>query len=227
MVSTVDGKVTLSQSGAGIGSRTDRALMRQLRAAVDAVIIGGGTLRADVFDPRVGSALASERVRRGQPPQPLAIAVTGSLDLEPTNRVLVNGPGRTLILTTERAPTEARRSLAPYATILTVGEDDVDLPAALQTLHAEYGIARLLCEGGPTLNQRLLDLNLIDELFWTVAPKLAGGRGPGLFDADEPPREIRADLDLVSLFEEAGELFARYRVWRRGGRLWSASAPPG
>ena len=60
--------------------------------------------------------------------------------------------------------------------------------AAVLRQHGECRV-RLLSEGGPTLNQRLLDPGLIDELFWTVAPKLAGGCGPGsLTRASQPSR---------------------------------------
>jgi riboflavin-specific deaminase-like protein len=215
MVSTVDGKATLGATAAGIGSRTDRLLMRQIRAAVDAVIVGGATLRAENVDPRVDTPQARARMSRGLPPQPLAVAVTGSLDLQPTHRFLVNGPGGTVILTTAAAPAARRRLLAPYATLDVDQGPEVNLEAALRRLSAVHGVRRVLSEGGPTLNQHLLEAELIDELFWTVAPKLAGGRGRALIDDDRPTRQIRARLDLISLFEHDEELFARYRL-RRG-----------
>jgi len=216
MVSTVDGKSALGGSAAGIGSRTDARLMRQIRTAVDAVMHGAGTLRAETVDPRVGLARSQQRVRRGLSPQPLAVAVSGSLDLEPTNRFFVNGPSRSVILTSVSASGERLSLLEKYASILRHGDDhEVDLAASLRQLHDEYGVRRLLSEGGPTLNQALLDAGLIDEVFWTIAPKLAGGRSRTTIDSDEPTVWIRARLDLVSLHEHDGELFARYRLRRR------------
>lgn len=214
MVSTVDGKSALGGSAAGIGSRTDARLMRQIRASVDAVMHGAGTLRAEIVDPRVDPVRSRERVARGLSPQPLAVAVSGSLDLDPAGRFLVNGPTGTVILTTSEAPIERQQRLAPYATLLVCDGPTVDLAAALRRLHDEFGVRRLLSEGGPTLNQRLLDAGLIDEVFWTIAPKLAGGRGRSTIDADAPTIQIRARLDLVSLYEHGGELFARYRLQR-------------
>lgn len=214
MVSTVDGKATLGTTAAGIGSRTDWALMRQLRASVDAVMFGGGTLRAEGVDPRVDAERSRERVLRGQTQQPLAVAVSGSLSLPLTHRFLVNGPANTVILTTTAASTDRQRQLAPYATVLSVGDTMVDLAAAVRRLYADYGVRRLLSEGGPTLNQALLDAGLIDEVFWTVAPKLAGGRGRALIESNEPSSRIRARLELVSLYEDTGELFTRYRLLR-------------
>ena len=81
---------------------------------------------------------------------------------------------------------------------------------------ARGGVRRLLCEGGPTLAERLLERGLLDEVFWTIAPKLAGdGDGPGLLESDEAADRIRADLRLLSLYEHDGDLFARYRVLPR------------
>ena len=214
MVSTVDGKAALGGSAAGIGSRTDSRLMRQIRAAVDAVMYGAGTLRAEIVDPRVDLTRSQQRVARGLPPQSLTVVVSGSLDLDLTGRFLVNGPTGTVILTSSAAPLDRQRLFGRYATLLVDDGPTVDLVAALRRLHDDFGIRRLLSEGGPTLNQHLLDAGLIDELFWTIAPKLAGGRGRATIDADEPTTRIRARLDLVSLHEHAGELFGRYRLRR-------------
>ena len=216
MVSTVDGKVTLGHSAAGIGSRTDALVMRQLRASVDAVMHGAGTLRAELVDPRVDHPRVLQRVARGLTPQPLAVAVSGSLDLNPSLRYFVNGPAGTVILTAAAAPGSRRERLARYATVIAEGESEIDLSAALIRLRREHGVRTLLSEGGPSLNQRLLDAGSIDEVFWTVAPKLAGGSGPTLIQGDVVAMSVRAQLALVSLFEHDGELFARYRVERSG-----------
>ena len=90
----------------------------------------------------------------------------------------------------------------------------LDLPAALAELHDRLGIRTLLCEGGPHLNARLLAAGLVDELFLSLAPKLAGGDatgeslrivcGPGL----DPPVE----LELLTALESESNLLLRYRV---------------
>jgi riboflavin-specific deaminase-like protein len=214
MVSTVDGKTALGASAAGIGSRTDARLMRQIRAAVDGIIWGAGTLRADIVDPRVDVASSRRRRERGLAAQPVASAVSGSLDLDPTNRFFVNGPARTILFTTDAAPADRRRALAPYATIVSQSGPTVDLRAAVQYLYDELGVHRLLSEGGPGLNDHVLAAGLLDEVFWTVAPKLAGGHGRTLLDGAAPALAIRARMELLSLHEHDGELYARYRLLR-------------
>ena len=61
---------------------------------------------------------------------------------------------------------------------------------------------------GRRLHGSLQAAGLVDELFLTIAPKLAGGGGPNLLSG-ELPEEI--GLELAWLLEEDGELFARYR----------------
>ncbi len=86
--------------------------------------------------------------------------------------------------------------------------DGVELARALEWLLSERGIRSVLCEGGPTLHGRLREGGLADELFLTIAPKIAGGEGPRILEGALP------DIDLVELawlLESEGELFARYR----------------
>jgi riboflavin biosynthesis pyrimidine reductase len=82
-----------------------------------------------------------------------------------------------------------------------------DLPALLRSLRSE-GVRAVLCEGGPRIHASLQSLGLVDELFLTIAPKLAGGRAPRILEGELP---AVAELELAWLLEDDGELFARYR----------------
>jgi riboflavin biosynthesis pyrimidine reductase len=86
----------------------------------------------------------------------------------------------------------------------------VDLPALLRT-QRDQGVRSLLCEGGPTLHRALQALGLVDELFLTISPKLAGDDGPSLLTGKLPET---IELELVWLLEDEGELFARYTTAR-------------
>ncbi|HEU4905789.1 MAG TPA: dihydrofolate reductase family protein [Solirubrobacterales bacterium] len=87
------------------------------------------------------------------------------------------------------------------------GREPADLPALLRTLRDE-GVRTLLCEGGPTLHGSLQAAGLVDELFLTIAPKLAGAGPPGILAGELAEVE---PLELAWLLEEDSELFARYR----------------
>ena len=67
----------------------------------------------------------------------------------------------------------------------------------------------LLCEGGPTLMGALLHERLVDELFLTLAPQLAGG-GTGPTMSSGPALADPAALELVWALERAGSLYLRY-----------------
>ena len=209
-VSSVDGRTAVGGKAAGIGSATDRKTMRTLRSKVDAVMIGAGTLRAEKLSLGLDP---TERV-----PQPLAIIVTGTGDVPLEEHLIVEGGQEVLILLSDEAPervVERMRTLAPVMRVPADSTGGVDLQKALLALEAENGVESLVAEGGPGLNHALISLNLVDELFLTVAPELLGGsadqtltllRGPTL------PARDRPTLDLVSIHLSGDELFLRYSL---------------
>ena len=80
-------------------------------------------------------------------------------------------------------------------------------------LRTARNVRALLCEGGPRLHAQLIEAELVDELFVTHAPKIAGGDGLGLV-AGLSERERPLELAWLLFEESTGELFARYRVRR-------------
>ena len=84
-----------------------------------------------------------------------------------------------------------------------------DLATLLASLRADHGVRSLLCEGGPRLHGQLIEADLVDELFVTHAPKLAGGVGPGLVsELAEEERDF--ELGWLLADPDTGELFGRY-----------------
>ena len=61
----------------------------------------------------------------------------------------------------------------------------------------------ILCEGGPTLNSHLFAAGLVDELFLTLNPKVAGGAAALTIVAGRDLVEP-AELELVSVAEGEG-----------------------
>jgi riboflavin-specific deaminase-like protein len=211
-VSSVDGRTAMGGKAAGLGSSIDRQTMRTLRSKADAVMVGAGTLRAEKLslglDPTDGV------------PQPLAIIVTGTGDVPLEEHLIVEGGQEVLILLSEAAPkrvVERLLTLAPVMRAPARSTGAVDFEATLRTLRTERGVEFLVVEGGPGLNRALISLNLVDELFLTVAPELLGGsvdqtltllRGPTL------PVRDRPTLDLASIHLSGDELFLRYSLAR-------------
>jgi riboflavin-specific deaminase-like protein len=202
---TLDGRAAISGRSGPIGSEVDTEMLQRLRTRFDAVMIGAGTMRAErygriVSDPQ----LRAYRERTHLTHDPLAVIVSNRLELPWDTGLFTDGGGRVVIFTaSEEEPQET-------ATPVTVVRhpDGVELDTALEWLLTERGIKSVLCEGGPTLHGRLREGDLADELFLTIAPKLAGGEAPRILEGALPEVE---ELELTWLLDHDGELFARYR----------------
>jgi riboflavin biosynthesis pyrimidine reductase len=83
----------------------------------------------------------------------------------------------------------------------------------LRELRIQHGVRSILCEGGPTLNGVLLAQGLVDELFLSLAPKLAGGPAP-LTIVEGVALPDPEDMELTWLLESGGHLFLRYTLPR-------------
>jgi riboflavin-specific deaminase-like protein len=205
---TLDGHATIRGRSGAIGSDADTAMLVGLRTRVDAVMIGAGTMRAERYGRIVGDpAKRQRREREGLPHDPLMVIVSGRLDLPWDAPLFTEGQGRVLIATcSEDEPPETATSVRVLR-----HPGSVDLGALLSHLRTERGVRALLCEGGPRLHGQLIDAGLVDELFVTHAPKLAGGVGPGLVsELSEGERPL--ELGWLLAEESTGELFGRYLV---------------
>ena len=202
---TLDGRAAISGKSGAIGSGTDTEVLQRLRTRVDAVMIGAGTMRAERYGRIVSDPdLRAYRESTGLTHDPLGVLVSNRLELPWDAGLFTDGGGEVVIFTaSEEEPPET-------ATPVTVirHPEGVELDRGLKWLLDERDIKSVLCEGGPTLHGRLREGGLADELFLTIAPKIAGGEGPRILEGALP------DIDLVELawlLASESELFARYR----------------
>jgi 2,5-diamino-6-(ribosylamino)-4(3H)-pyrimidinone 5'-phosphate reductase len=200
MITTVDGRAAVNGSAVGIGSSTDHRLMMELRAEADVVLHGAGTVRADPLSARVPRDLVQRRVALGLPPQPVGAIVTRSGNV-PARHPYYDSA--TVVYITSDMPVAVEAPTVEVCRVDSVENVLADL--------ANRGARRVLCEGGPTLNSALFAAQLIDEIYLTVAPKLAGGADP-LTLVKGPRIDPMLRLQLRSLVEHEGELFLRYAV---------------
>ena len=208
MVQTCDGRASVHGRTGPISSLADRQLFHALRTRVDAVMVGAGTLRVERYGRMVPDAARREqRAAAGLEPDPLAIVVSGSLDVPADLPLLQDPDSRVVIVTAAQGSLAGVRAQVEYLR----SEEAIDLPAALARLREEHGVRAILCEGGPHLNASLLSQGLIDELFLTTVPALAGAAG-ALSIMDGAPLEAPLALSLRWMLEHEGELFARYAI---------------
>jgi riboflavin-specific deaminase-like protein len=214
MISTVDGRASLDGRSGAIGDRADRVLFHALRIAVDGVIAGAGTVRAERYGRIIPSESARRlRVQRGLREEPLACVVSGRGSLPPELPLLSEPDAHVVLLS--QSPASLSGVAAQLDHVTAERDGQLDLPRALGELRKRFGVRTLLGEGGPHLNAELLRAGLVDELLLSLAPKLAGGDGNGgeslriLAGLElEPPIE----LDLLSTLESDSYLFLRYGV---------------
>jgi riboflavin-specific deaminase-like protein len=206
MVSSLDGRATIEWRTKGLSTELDRRLFHHLRSQADAVMVGAGTARTERYGRMAKSEeLRDKREREGLARDPLAVVVSGRLDL-PVDLPLLNEPEqRVLIATASDAVLPGVGDQVEYARI---GDD---LPLLMARLREQYGIRSVLCEGGPTLNSFLLAAGLVDELLLTLNPKLVGGAAALTIVAGRELVEP-AELSLMSVAEGEGDLFTRWRV---------------
>jgi riboflavin biosynthesis pyrimidine reductase len=185
MVSSADGKATVAGRTAPMSAPVDRELFHHLRTQADGILVGAGTVRVERYGRVTKTAeLQAKREREDVHPDALAVIVTQSGNLPDDLPLLAQAP----------------------ESVRLIGDPE----AGLAQLRAE-GVRSLLCEGGPHLNSTLFLLGLVDELFLTIAPTVAGP-GETLTIVEGLALSEPVDLELLTLHEADGHLFARYRV---------------
>jgi riboflavin biosynthesis pyrimidine reductase len=184
MVSSLDGRATLGGTSRALGGPGDLAMLLALRRRTDALIVGPSTVRAEGYGPL---------------PCP-AVLVSRSFDL-PWDAGLFSAPGQPVLVYTRAG--QQPPDVAAAVEVVPI----VALTGVLADLR-ERGVERLLCEGGPTLNRALLAEGLLDELFLTLAPVVAGDDpAPAIIAPGQP-----AQLTLRSVATADGELYLRYSL---------------
>ena len=225
-VSTIDGVVAipaLPQSSQLIadGDDDDRFVMALLRTVADVIVIGSGTLHASPNSlwtssrpyPVAQASFAELRRRLKLSAEPDLAVVTGSGDIDASHPALERGA---IVLTTDEGASKLRGKLPASCTISSTGPGPtVDLKRAVAFLH-DSGRLRILTEAGPRIFGALVQAQLVDELFLTISPLLAGRtaghRRPGLIDDVELLPEARVRTRLLDLRHGATHTFFRYAL---------------
>jgi len=230
-VTTLDGVVSLDASGNMGGgeisgfNHQDRMVMGLLRAVADAVIVGAGTLRAspdhlwtaEYIYPPLASAYKRLRATLGKREPPLNVFVTARGELDPEMRVFRSGEVPVLIVTTANGMRRMQNTgLPPSVEISRI--DTGGLLSARAIVDSVSRVRRsdvILIEGGPHLMASFFTEQLLDELFLTLAPQVAGRNHladrPGLVSGRSFAPENPLWGTLVSVKRGGSHLFLRYR----------------
>ena len=208
MVATADGLVTIGGRSGPIGGPGDHALFHGLRTIVDAVLVGTGTLRAERYGRVVRNP--ERRARRGElglAEDPLALLISHSGNL-PWDAPLFHAPEQHVVIVAQPGVAQMPDGLEARVEVIELAGPSP--AAALRAVREAHGVRAVLCEGGPTLNRGLLGDGVLDELFLTIGPKLAGEDALRIVAGE--PLEAPVDMELLSVARHESELYLRYAL---------------
>ena len=238
-VSTLDGIVSFAVPGKEGGGEisghddADRFIMGLLRASADAVMVGSETVHATASGhvwvpesvyPEARELYAAYRTNSlGKPSPPHSVIVSGSGIVDLDRRMFRSGEVRKIILTTGKGAERLRAAGAasvPATDVVAVESSGgaVDPDAMLAVLQSRYGVRLLLHEGGPTLYGQFIAANVVDEMFVTLSPHIAGSTPeqprPTMVWGTEFQPGSAPWVRLLSIKQSGDHLYLRYG--RRG-----------
>ena len=175
---SLDGRIATEQGQSHyITGPADILRLHRLRALVDAVVVGAGTVAAD--DPRL-------TVRGVEGSNPVRVVLDPDARLSPAHAVFTDGAAPTLVFHREQtasSPT-ARTEVVSLPAGPLHDDGDASPPGfhprmVIEALRAR-GLKRLLIEGGGITVSRFLQAGALTRLHVAVAPILMGSGRPAL-----------------------------------------------
>jgi riboflavin biosynthesis pyrimidine reductase len=200
-VSSLDGAVAVDGLSAELSSPADKVRFRLLRRECDALLVGAGTFRKENYRPlTLDAERRAWRLENGLTAYPTLVLVSRSMDLDPEHPALARAPMRPIVLT----PGEGTLAVAEVIRFSSLADGLAQLE--------KRGLKNVLCEGGPELFGALTREDLVDELFLTLSPLLAGpGASRIISGVPHEPRRMR--LSQVDTAED-GMLLLKYERQR-------------
>ena len=203
---TLDGRIaTRTGDSKWVSGAASRAFVHGLRHAVDAIMVGVGTVNAD--NPSLTTRIDGLKGK-----DPLRFIIDTRLSISEDARVLnLTSDAETTIVVGPLASDEKKERLVQKgARILTVPllGDHIDLKALTIAL-AEKGVTSILVEGGGGLIGAALRTGIVDKIHFFYAPKILGGddgvpicrgEGPDLMKDCVSIRDVqvhRFDADIM------------------------------
>jgi riboflavin-specific deaminase-like protein len=221
---TADGKLApANRQFVPFTTEHDQNLMLELRAEFDAVMSGAGTVVGEVTLGTGGEKWKRKRRKLGLKEEHIRVIVSGSGTLDPNAHIFTSKRPTSpiIVLTTERAG-KRLPALQKAADAVHVSKGkEIDFQKALAWLRKEWGVKRLLCEGGGAINGGLFNAGVVNELYLTIAPVILGGRNaPTMADGAGFPKLADAlPLKLKRQQRIGDELYTVWSVTSRPARV--------
>ncbi|MDB1089165.1 pyrimidine reductase family protein [Streptomyces sp. ACA25] len=224
MVSSLDGAALHEGRSQPLSGPADMRIFGVLRALCDVIVVGAGTAREEGYRPaRARAEFAARRAAAGRLPAPAIAVVSASLDLDFSLPLFTAASTPTLVVTGASAPGDRLAAAREAgAEVVLAGDGTGADPARIKPELSRRGYTRQLTEGGPRLLGQLTAAGALDELCLSLSPRLTAGTAARVTEG--PELTVPQELELVSVLEEAGFLFTRYRRAAPGTPLHGDSA---
>jgi 5-amino-6-(5-phosphoribosylamino)uracil reductase len=197
-----------------LSNEEDLDRVDEVRASVDAILVGANTIRRD--NPRLlvrSRARQAQRIRRGLTPHPMKVTLTGRGDLDVTARFFSVGDSAKLVYTRDGAVPAVREALADVATVVAAGEP-IDLGVVLDDLAARK-VKRLMVEGGGATLTQFLSAGLVDEIHLVIAPFFVGDcAAPRFVYPGQFPQNSERPMALAETWRIGNVVLIRYLAAR-------------
>jgi riboflavin biosynthesis pyrimidine reductase len=192
MIASADGRTAINSTSTGLGHPADTALLREVRAAADVILVGAGTLVAEGYANLLDEQQRGSRVDMGRTPHPAVVTISRRLTIPD------------VAIAHEEVP------FVVYSEARGTGPGEVRTLASVtvENVLDNLGAGLILCEGGPHLLRQLAASELLDDLLVTVAPLITGGSATGLLAGDALPKPL--SFDLVDVARADDHLFLHY-----------------
>ena len=219
---SLDGRIAPPPGGPRwTSSEQSRELVHAMRANVDCVMVGIGTVLADdplLTDrrPKTGAQAPHDTSSEGGARQPVRLVLDTDLRIPLDSAIVSSARDVRSIVACSESADPSRRALLESAgvTVWCVGATDgtLDLPAVLKRA-ANEGHISVLSEGGAAVASSLLSGGLVDRVAFFVTPRLYGAAGvPALGVLDGSWWSERNRLTQVSWTEIGGDCLCEAEV---------------
>jgi len=187
-----------------LGNRLEENRIMGHRGAVDAIITSA---------ERIASEDLGFPLKDSRGPEPAIVVVDKNAEAPPEAAVFKIRSRKVILVTSKRASQVRIKRLQearPDLVIMELGENTVNLEDMVWDLH-RAGLRNLLLEADDSLNMRMLNHGLVDEIYVMVAPMIFGQSHMNLF---EEQLEKRIDLRLDGILQYGDHVVLHYNVVR-------------
>ncbi|MGH3898406.1 MAG: RibD family protein [Pseudonocardiaceae bacterium] len=199
-----------------LSNQEDFDRVDEVRASVDAILVGANTIRCDNPKLLIRSVQRQEeRVRRGLAPHPMKVTLTGRGELDATARFFSSGNIEKIVYTRNPAVPALCEALGDVATVVAAGEP-IDLGVVLDDLGGRK-VERLMVEGGGTVHTQFLSAGLVDEIHLVIAPFFVGNRdAPRFVHPGRFPQNSERPMTLAETRQMGDVIVLRYLATATG-----------